>query len=164
MIIRAWIMAYFAIYFFYFVGQTEFVKIFKQEAMHVTTLGQLGIAKFCPKLEIVDVTTKSKEAIRFWITCSITWYRIDIALWKRIVHHFEIEIISFMKDTSYEFIINNTTDKKIQKVSCLWLLVLAFSNNVLSFISFEMSPKYIEFTVQISSKYLQLCDSNFAIA
>ena len=48
-------------FFFYFVGQTESFEVFKQEAMHITTFDQLGIAKFCPKQEIIDVITKSKE-------------------------------------------------------------------------------------------------------
>ena len=43
------------IYFFYFVGQTESsFEIFEQEALHITTFDHLGIAKFCPKQEIID--------------------------------------------------------------------------------------------------------------
>ena len=51
------------IFFIYFVSQTESFIIFKQEAMHVATLDQLGIAKFCPKQEIIDAITKSQEII-----------------------------------------------------------------------------------------------------
>ena len=39
---------------------------------------------------------------------------MNIALWKRIINHFEIEIIHFMVDISYKFVINNT-DIKIEK-------------------------------------------------
>ena len=39
---------------------------------------------------------------------------INVALQKRIVYYFEIEIINFMMDTSYKFVINNT-DIQIQK-------------------------------------------------
>ena len=48
-------------FFFYFAGQTELIKLFKQ-AMNVTTFDQLGISLFCPKQEIIDVITKLKEA------------------------------------------------------------------------------------------------------
>ena len=54
-------MIFFAKFFFYFVGQTESFELFKQEAMYITTFDQLGIAKFFPKQEIIDVITKSKE-------------------------------------------------------------------------------------------------------
>ena len=50
-------------FFIYFVFQTDSFKIFKQEAMHETTFDQLGIAKFCPKQEIIDVITNSKEEV-----------------------------------------------------------------------------------------------------
>ena len=48
---------FFRYIFFYFVGQTESCEIFEQEAMHITRFDQLGIAKFCPKQEIIDVIT-----------------------------------------------------------------------------------------------------------
>ena len=50
-----------AIFYINVVGQTEYWKIFKQQALCVVTFDQLGNAKFCPKQEIVDVITKSKE-------------------------------------------------------------------------------------------------------
>ena len=45
----------FAMYFLYFVGQTEYFKMLKQQAIHVATFNQLGIAVCFPKQEI-DVT------------------------------------------------------------------------------------------------------------
>ena len=39
---------------------------------------------------------------------------MNIALWKRVTNYFKIEIINFMRDTSYKFVIDNT-DRKIQK-------------------------------------------------
>ena len=82
--------------------------------MFIATFYQFGIAKFCPKQEIVDVITQSKEAYELWIINRISKHRVNIALWKRITNHFEIEIIHYMVDTRYKFMINNT-DIKIQK-------------------------------------------------
>ena len=87
--------------------------------MFLATFNQFGIAKFCPKQELIDVITQSKEAFELWIISRISKHRVNIDLWKRITNHFEIDIIYFMVDTSYKFMINNT-DIKIQKnVSCL---------------------------------------------
>ena len=58
-------MTFLAIIFIYFVGQTQSLKIFKQEAMYVATFDQLGKDKFCP--EIIDVVTMSKETNKLWI-------------------------------------------------------------------------------------------------
>ena len=67
---------------------------------------------------------------------------------------------NFMTDTNYKCVINKT-NIKIKNVSCLWLQVLPSSNNMFSYMSLAMSPKYFKFIVQIPSKYLQLYDSNF---
>ena len=82
--------------------------------MFIATFYQFGIAKFCPKQEIIDVITQFKEAYELWIISRISKHRVNIALWERITNHFKIEIIHFMIGTSYEFKINNT-DIKIQK-------------------------------------------------
>ena len=91
---------------------------------------------------------------------------MNIALWKGVVDYFKIEIVRFMIDTSHKFAVNNT-DIKIQEGVLLELHALPSSSNVRSYISLyiyiAMSPKYLKFTVQISSKYLQLYDNNFAI-
>ena len=108
-------MIFFAKCFFYFVGQTESFEIFKQEAMYITTFDQLAIAKFCPKQEIIDVITKSKETIELWIKGCITQHGMNIALWKYIiVDYFKIEINHFMIDTGHKFSVNST-DIKIQE-------------------------------------------------
>ena len=88
--------------------------IFKQEAVHITTFDQFGIAKFYPKQEIIDVITKSKETNELWIKSCITQHGMNIALWKGIIDYFKIEIINFMIDTSQKFAVNNT-DIKIQE-------------------------------------------------
>ena len=82
--------------------------------MFITTFHQFGIAKLCPKKEIIDVIAQSKQAYGLGIISRISQHRVNIALWKRITNYFEIEIINFMIDTRYEFVINNM-DKKIQK-------------------------------------------------
>ena len=82
--------------------------------MYITTFDQLGIAKFCPKQEIIDVITKSKESKELWINGCINQHGMNIALWKGVVDYFKIEIIHFMIDTSHKFAVNNT-DIKIQE-------------------------------------------------
>ena len=66
-----------------------------------------------------------------------------------------------MIDTSYKFMINNT-DIKIQKCVLFVTTILPSNNNVLSYMSLAMSPKFCKFIVQTSFKYLQLYDNNFA--
>ena len=61
--------------------------------MYITTFDQLGIAKFCPKQEIIAVITKSKETNELWIKGCITQNGMNIALWKEVVDYFQIEII-----------------------------------------------------------------------
>ena len=68
-----------------------------------------------------------------------------------------------MIDTSWKFVIDNT-DIKLQKCVLFVTTGTTFSNNVLSYMSFAMSSKYFKFAVQISSKYIQLYDGNFAKA
>ena len=80
--------------------------------MLIAMFYQFGKAKFCPKQEIVDVITQSKDAYELQMISRISKHRVNIALWKRITNHFEIEIVHFMIDTSYKFI---NTDIKIQK-------------------------------------------------
>ena len=82
--------------------------------MYITTFDQLGIAKFCPKQEIIDVITKFKETNELWIKCRITQHGMNIARWKGVVDYFKIEIIHFMIDTSHKFAVNST-DIKIQE-------------------------------------------------
>ena len=60
-----------ALFSIYDVGQTKSFKIFKQEAVHETTVDQLGIAN-CTQNEIIDVTTKSKVMNELWIRYCIT--------------------------------------------------------------------------------------------
>ena len=55
----------------------------KQEAMHITTFHQLGIAKWSPKQELIDVITKSKETNELCIKSCITQHGMNIALWKK---------------------------------------------------------------------------------
>ena len=93
---------------------TESFKTFKQEAMNAITCEQFGIAKFCPKQEIIHVIKKSKEANELWTKCCVTQHGMNIALWKGIVDHFKIEINNFSIDTSLKFAFNNT-DIKIQE-------------------------------------------------
>ena len=81
--------------------------------MLIAKFYRFRIAKFCPKQEIIDVITQSKEAYEFWIIIRISSHRVNIALWKRTTNYFEIEITNFMIDTSYKFVINNP-DMKIQ--------------------------------------------------
>ena len=76
--------------------------------MYVTTFDQLAIANFCPKQEIIDVFTKSKETNELWIKGCITQHGMDIALRKGVVDYFKIEISHFMIDTSHKFAVNNT--------------------------------------------------------
>ena len=69
--------------------------------MHITTFDQLGIAKYRPKQEIIDVITKSNETNELWIKGCITQHGMNIALWTGVVEYFKIEIIHFMIDTKY---------------------------------------------------------------
>ena len=109
--------------------------------MHIATFDQLGIAKLCPKQEIIDVIPKSK-----------------------VFDYLKIEIIHFMIDTSHKFAIN-TTDIKIKEGVLFVTVCTTFEQLcVVIYITFAMSPKYLKFSVQISFKYLQLYDSKFAIA
>ena len=79
--------------------------------MHITTFDQLGIAKFCPKQEIINIITKSKETKDLWKKGCITQHGMNIASWKGVVDYFKIEI---MIDTSHKFAVNST-DIKIQE-------------------------------------------------
>ena len=61
-----------------------------------------------------------------WIKCYTAQYRINIALWKRIVAYFEIENINFMIEIGLKFVINNA-GIKIQD-GVLWPLLLTWFN------------------------------------
>ena len=69
-----------------------------------------------------------------------------------------------MIDTSHKFAVNNA-DIKIQEGVLFVTACTTFEQQcAVIYIYFAMIQKYLKFTVQISSKYLQLYDNNFAIA
>ena len=122
--------------------------------MQVAKFDWLGITKCRTKQEIIYVIANHEKAYHLWIKICITQPGMNIALWERITHHFEIETIYIMTDNSYKLVVNNM-NIKIQ--SLLYVMqALPSSNKVLSCINLTMSPKYFSFTLQISSKYLQL--------
>ena len=83
---------------------------------------------------------------------------------KGVVDYFKIEIIHFMIDTNHKFVVNNTDIKILEGVLFVTACTTFEQLCAVIYIYIAMSPKYLKFTVQILSKYLQLYDSNFAIA
>ena len=86
-----------------------------------------------------------------------------IALLKGVVDYFKIEITHFMIDSFRKFAVGNTDIKTQGAVLFVTECTTSEQQCVVIYI-FPMSPKYFLFTIQISSKYSQLYDSNFANA
>ena len=86
-----------------------------------------------------------------------------IALWKGVVDYFKIEITHFMIDSFRKFAVSNT-DIKTQEAAIFVTECTTSEQQYVVVYIFPMSPKYFKFAVQISSKYSQLYDSNFANA
>ena len=116
------------------------------------------------KQQIIDVITKSKETNELWIKGCITQHGMNIALWKKVVDYFTIEIINFMIDIGHKFAVTNTVIKIQEGVLFVTACTTFEQQCAFIYIFFAMSPKYLKFTIQISSKYLQLYDNIFAIA